>query len=232
MAEATQDSTITSDTANLIGNGTRRSKWYGAFLFNSNNGSPETTNENPCKLILSYQTFTSYRAIHTKTLHTNHSNILFIAGTLSTLNGVIVPVCLSMFSSLLFLRVGYIVGNAGLIYSILQLVMAYSILICTVCSISAIATNGAVKGGGVYFMISRTLGPQLGGSVGILFYCANVVAGALYASGFAETLIANFGPSPNGERRMIENALPAGAWYSFAYASGVLVFCLVRSSSR
>ena len=51
MAEATQDSTITSDTANLIGNGTRNSKWYGAFLFRSNNGSSEITNENPCKLI-------------------------------------------------------------------------------------------------------------------------------------------------------------------------------------
>ena len=99
-----------------------------------------------------------------------------------------------MFSSLLFLRVGYVVGNAGLLVSFAQLVLAYSILVCTVMSISAIATNGSVESGGVYFMISRTLGPQLGGSVGILFYLANVVAGALYASGFSETLAKNFGP--------------------------------------
>ena len=99
-----------------------------------------------------------------------------------------------MFSSLLFLRVGYVVGNAGLLVSFAQLVLAYSILVCTIMSISAIATNGSVESGGVYFMISRTLGPQLGGSVGILFYLANVVAGALYASGFSETLAKNFGP--------------------------------------
>ena len=68
MAEATQDSTITSDTANLIGNGTRNSKWYGAFLFRSNNGSSEITNENPCKLILFFQTFTPYRTVRTNIL--------------------------------------------------------------------------------------------------------------------------------------------------------------------
>lgn len=125
-------------------------------------------------------------------------------GTLSTLNGVTIPVSLSMFSSLLFLRVGYIVGNAGLYHSLLLLVLAYAILICTVCSISAIATNGSVKGGGVYFMISRTLGPQLGGSVGVLFYAANVVSGALYAAGFSETLVSMFGP----DGKMIEDSLP------------------------
>lgn len=130
-----------------------------------------------------------------------------------------------LFSSLLFLRVGYIVGNAGLIYGLLQLVLAYVILFSTVCSISAIATNGSVKGGGVYFMISRTLGPQLGGSVGILFYSANVVSGALYAAGFSESLIDNLGP--NG--RIMKDAIPEGTWFNFGYSTGVLVFCLIIS---
>ena len=57
---------------------------------------------------------------------------------------------LSFFSSLLFLRVGYVIGNAGLLYGLLQLFISYVILCCTVCSISAIATNGSVKGHSIY----------------------------------------------------------------------------------
>ena len=74
-------------------------------------------------------------------------------GTLSTFFGVFVPCVLSIFSVVLFLRMGYVLGQAGLILTLVMLIIAYSIVGFTILSISAISTNGLVKGGGAYYMI-------------------------------------------------------------------------------
>ena len=107
--------------------------------------------------------------------------------------GVFAPVCLSMLAALIFLRVGYIVGNAGFLGSVLLFTIAYIILVATVFSICAIATNGAVKTGGVYFMLSRTLGPEFGGAIGFLFYFANIVSSSLNAVACVEGAVRSFG---------------------------------------
>ncbi|XP_037709984.1 solute carrier family 12 member 9 [Drosophila subpulchrella] len=152
--------------------------------------------------------------------------------TLGTFAGVFSPVALSMFSALVFIRVGYIVGNAGLYITLLQFLIAYGILLFTVASVCAISTNGAIEGGGVYFMISRTLGLEFGGSIGTLFFFANVVGSAMAISGCTEGIMDNFGP--RGHFVSGDSHLPDGDWWRFLTSSMIntlqLLVCLVGAA--
>ena len=98
-------------------------------------------------------------------------------------------------------------------------------------SICAIATNGAVKTGGVYFMLSRTMGPEIGGAVGALFYFANVVCCALYVTACVEGLLNSFGAEIGAFIPEGSWGLPTGRWWNLLYCSGFnianLALCLV-----
>ena len=75
------------------------------------------------------------------------------------------------------------------------------VTVVTTISMSAVATNGQISGGGVYFMISRSLGPEFGGAIGLMFTLANSIAVAMYTIGFAEALLdmfQNYIPGWNG----------------------------------
>lgn len=110
------------------------------------------------------------------------------AGKLGTFAGVFTPSILTILGIILFLRMGYVVGNAGIYKTILILGIATFISVLTSLSLSAIATNIRVKGGGDYFLISRTLGFSFGGALGIVLFLAQSVSIAFYAIGFGEAL--------------------------------------------
>ncbi|GFR62416.1 solute carrier family 12 member 9 [Elysia marginata] len=150
---------------------------------------------------------------------------------LGTFAGVFAPVAMSMFSTLLYLRSGFVVGQAGLLGSYSQLVLAYFILMMTVLSICAISTNGALEEDNdiMYLdhgsdMISRALGPEFGGSIGFLFFVANILSCALYTTGFVEGFLENFGKGGtfmSGDSGLSTNS----DWWQYAYCTVALFIC-------
>ncbi len=92
----------------------------------------------------------------------------------------------TILGAILFLRFGYAVSNAGLIGTILLVIIAHLITIPTALAISEIATNMRVEGGGEYYIISRSFGKIIGGSIGISLYFARAISVAFYMVAFAE----------------------------------------------
>ena len=96
----------------------------------------------------------------------------------------------------MYLRFGWVVGNVGLVGTLIIVTLSNFITFLTALSIAAIATNAPVKTGGAYYMISRSLGIEIGGAVGIPLYLAQAFSVALYIIGFSESLTIIF-PSLN-----------------------------------
>ena len=117
-------------------------------------------------------------------------NIDIAGGKLGTFAGVFTPSVLTILGIILFLRLGYVTGSAGIGRALLIIGLANIISILTSQSLAAIATNLRVKGGGDYYLISRTLGHQFGGAIGMVLYLAQSVSVAFYCIGFAEALVA------------------------------------------
>lgn len=104
------------------------------------------------------------------------------------IKGVLMRCLLNIWGVMLFLRLSWVVGQAGVLQAILLILTTTAVTFITALSMSAISTNGIIKGGGTYFMISRSLGPEFGGSIGLIFSLANAVACAMYVVGFCESM--------------------------------------------
>lgn len=104
------------------------------------------------------------------------------------IKGVLVRNLLNIWGVMLFLRLSWVVAQAGIGQGLLLILGTSIVTSITALSMSAISTNGVIKGGGTYYMISRSLGPEFGGSIGLIFSLANAVACAMYVVGFCESL--------------------------------------------
>ncbi|MBF2017948.1 MAG: amino acid permease [Rivularia sp. T60_A2020_040] len=112
---------------------------------------------------------------------------------LGTFGGVYTPSILTILGVIMYLRFGWVVGNVGLVGSLIIVTLATSITFLTSLSVCAIATDKVVRVGGAYYMISRCLGIEVGGAVGISLYFAQALSIALYTIGFAESVVQTFG---------------------------------------
>jgi len=110
-----------------------------------------------------------------------------------TFGGVFTPCVLTILGVIMFMRAGFVVGHSGLWLALVILGISKLITTLTTLSLSAIATNLDMRVGGVYFMISRVLGPDFGGSIGITLFVANAVGVAFYTIGFVEALYGTIG---------------------------------------
>ncbi|KAF2810067.1 uncharacterized protein BDZ99DRAFT_303231 [Mytilinidion resinicola] len=146
-----------------------------------------------------------------------------VGGTskLGTFAGVFVPTTLNVLSILMFLRFGFILGQGGVLGMMGLLIACYAINLLTTMSISAIATNGTVRGGGAYYLISRSLGPEFGGSIGIVFYLGFVFNTSMNAVGLIDCFIENFGSMTGGWHQW----MPEGFWWQYLWSTVVLLAC-------
>ena len=112
---------------------------------------------------------------------------------LGTFGGVFTPSILTVLGIILFRRLGYVVGSAGLLQALLMLALATAISVHTSVSLSAIATSRKVRGGGDYYLISRSLGVEYGGALGVLLFLAQAISVAFYCVGFGEGVAAILG---------------------------------------
>lgn len=109
-----------------------------------------------------------------------------------TFGGVFTPTLLTILGVIMYLRLGWVVGNAGLLGAWLIIIISFAITLCTALSMSAITTNIRIGAGGAYAIVSQALGLEVGGSLGIPRYISQGLAVTMYIFGFREGWLAIF----------------------------------------
>jgi len=104
-------------------------------------------------------------------------------------SGVFTPSILTILGVIMYLRLGWVAGVAGLTGIIAIILLAHVISFTTGLSISSIATDKRIKAGGIYYILSRSLGLPMGGSIGITLFVGTALSISLYIIGFTESFL-------------------------------------------
>ncbi|MBQ2346134.1 MAG: Na-K-Cl cotransporter, partial [Kiritimatiellae bacterium] len=115
-----------------------------------------------------------------------------------TFQGVFTPSILTIIGVVMYLRFGWMLGNVGIAQSLAIVTIGSAITFLTGLSISALATNMRMRGGGAYFMLSRSFGPETGVAVGVPLALAQAIGVSFYVSGFSEALVGSGLPVVSG----------------------------------
>ncbi|MDP3909333.1 MAG: hypothetical protein Q8Q14_02990 [Gemmatimonadales bacterium] len=109
-----------------------------------------------------------------------------------TFKGVFTPSILTILGVVMYLRMGWVLGNLGLTGTIVVVTLASAITFLTALSLAALATNMKVGGGGAYYIISRSLGVETGAAIGLPLFLAQALGISFYIAGFSESLVRVF----------------------------------------
>ncbi len=111
-------------------------------------------------------------------------------GKFGTMGGVFTPSILTILGVIMYMRLSWIIGNAGTLTAMIVIIlMAHIVSVTTGLSVSSVATDKKIKGGGIYFMLSRSLGFPIGGAIGVTIFVATALSISLYLIGFAESAL-------------------------------------------
>lgn len=222
---------------------------YERFDLSTGNQGASTTSLHNIAITTSNNNNNDNSTMHTPVIETTSDGVEFLPHnskrTLRTIPGVFCPIALSMFSISLFMRIGFVLAHSGVLETLLQFGLSFLILFCTLLSVCSLATNGAIEGGGVYHMISRALGPEFGGSIGVLFFFANVIGNGQSVAALVEALVNSFGPGSkflNLDLNLLfilylkgkASVFHDSHWWRFLYGTIIniisLITCLLGSS--
>src|SRR5574342_851412 len=109
-------------------------------------------------------------------------------GKYGAIQGVYIPNVLQMIGVILFMRLGWILGHVGMFTMGFIITLSSLLILITSLSMTSIVSNMKMRGGGAYYLISRSLGVEFGSAVGVLQCITQLCCVALCVSGFAQSI--------------------------------------------